>query len=281
MGKLIYVWFALKVALCSCHSDKKKNGFDKARLAYKVSKIGTLPSSANESSGLARHQNNQSLWTHNDSGGKAELYEIDFSGKLLSTLKVPQATNVDWEDLAQSPDGTLFIGDMGNNSNQRRDLTIYALSPETNTTEVITFRYADQQAFPPSEESRNFDSEAFFYYNNTLYLFSKNRSKTNRFVKLYSLPAQPGDYAIPPRDSIYIKSQVTAADVNPSGTTFALLTYGKILFFGIENGKIDFSHPKECVKIGKLQEEALVFVNDTDLVMTNEQGTLFSIKRRR
>src|SRR5690606_35587416 len=132
MGKLIYVWFALKIALCGCQSDKKKNGFDKARSAYKVSKIGRLPSIANESSGLARHEANQSLWTHNDSGGKPELYEMDFSGKLLSTLKVPQATNVDWEDLAQGPDGTLFIGDMGNNSNQRQDLTIYAVSPETN-----------------------------------------------------------------------------------------------------------------------------------------------------
>ena len=280
MGKLIYVWFALKIALCGCQSDKKKNGFDKARSAYKVSKIGRLPSIANESSGLARHEENQSLWTHNDSGGKPELYEMDFSGKLLSTLEVPQATNVDWEDLAQSPDGTLFIGDMGNNSNLRRDLIIYAVSPETNTTQAIKFRYADQKAFPPSEELRNFDCEAFFYYNDSLYLFSKNRSKSDRLVKLYGLPAQPGDYALAPLDSIFIKTQVTSADVNPSGTTFALLTYGKILFFGIENGKIDFSRPTECVKIGKLQEEALVFVNDTDLVMTNEQGTLFSIKRR-
>lgn len=280
MGKLIYVWFALKIALCGCQSDKKKNGFDKTRSAYKVSKIGRLPSIADESSGLARHEENQSLWTHNDSGGKPELYEMDFSGKLLSTRKVPQATNVDWEDLAQSPDGTLFIGDMGNNSNKRQDLTIYALPPETNTPQAIKFRYADQLAFPPSEESRNFDCEAFFYYNDTLYLFSKNRSKTDRLVKLYNLPAQPGDYTLAPLDSIFIKTQVTSADVNPSGTTFALLTYGKILFFGIEKGTIDFSHPKECVKIGKLQEEALVFVNDTDLVMTNEQGSLFSIKRR-
>ena len=280
MGKLIYVWLALKVALCSCQSDKKKNGFDKARSEYKVSKIGTLPSIANESSGLARHEANQSLWTHNDSGGQPELYEMDFRGKLLSTLRVPEATNVDWEDLAQSSDGTLFIGDMGNNANKRRDLTIYALSPESRTTKAITFRYADQQAFPPADEARNFDCEAFFYYNNTLYLFSKNHSKNSHVVKLYGLPAQPGDYAIAPRDSIDIKSKVTSADVNPSGTTFALLTYGKILFFGIENGTIDFSHPKECVKIGKLQEEALVFVNDTDLVMTNEQGTLYSIKRR-
>ncbi|MPR34189.1 hypothetical protein [Salmonirosea aquatica] len=280
MGKLIYLWFALKVALCSCQSDKRQNGFDKARSAYKVSKIGRLPSIANESSGLARDEHHHSLWVHNDSGGKPELYEMDYSGKLLSTRQVPDAINVDWEDLAQSPDGTLFVGDIGNNANKRRDLRIYSFSPATNTTASITFRYADQHSFPPSADSLSFDCEAFFFYNNKLYLFSKNRSKTDQFVKLYELPAQPGDYLASVQDSIFINSQVTAADVNPSGTSFALLTYGKILLFGIENGQIDFAHPQECIKIGKKQEEALVFVNDTDLVMTNEQGTLYSIRRR-
>jgi hypothetical protein len=281
MGKLIYVWFALKLALCSCHSDKQQNGFQKARSAYKVSKIGRLPSIANESSGLARNGTHHSLWTHNDSGGKPELYEIDYQGKLISTLKVPNVRNVDWEDLSQSPEGRLFIGDMGNNANRRQDLTIYLVSPENNTTpDSIKFRYADQRAFPPSADSLNFDCEAFFYYDNNLYLFSKNRSKTNHFVKMYELPARPGNYTIPVRDSIYINTQVTAADINPSGTTFALLTYGKILLFSIENGQIDFGHPQECIKIAKMQEEAIVFVNDTDLVMTNEQGTLYSISRR-
>ena len=270
----------MKVALCSCQSDKQQNGFQKARSAYKVSKIGRLPSIANESSGLARNAGSHSLWTHNDSGGKPELYEIDSQGKLISTLKVPNATNVDWEDLSQSAEGTLFIGDLGNNANQRQNLAIYLVSPHNDTTDSITFRYADQRAFPPAAELLNFDCEAFFYHARNLYLFSKNRSKTDRFVKMYELPARPGDYTISVRDSIYINSQVTAADVNPSGTVFALLTYGKILLFGIENGKIDFAHPKECIKIGKKQEEALVFVNDTDLIMTNEQGTLYSIKRR-
>ena len=73
---------------------------------------------------------------------------------------------------------------------------------------------------------------------------------------------------------------MTAADVNPSGTTFALLTYGKILLFGIEGGRIDFSRPKECIKIGKLQEEALIFLNDNDLLITNEQGRMYRIRRR-
>ncbi len=268
------------MALCGCGSDKRENDFDKARSGYKVSKIGTLPPIANESSGLARNVTQGTLWTHNDSGGQPELYEMDLEGHLLSTVRVPDAKNVDWEDLAQSPDGTLYIGDMGNNANQRQDLTIYAFSPEAKTTAAIHIRYADQSAFPPPPDARNFDCEAFFYYKNRLYLFSKNRSKTNQFVKLYEAPTQPGDHTLAVQDSIFVKAQVTAADINPSGTAFALLTYGKILVFGIENGTIDFSHPKECIKIGKMQEEALVFLNDTDLLMTNEQGKIYRIRQR-
>ncbi len=270
----------MKVALCGCGTDKRENGFDKARSAYKVSKIGRLPAIANESSGLARNDAHGTLWTHNDSGGQPELYEFDMEGHLLSTLPVPDARNVDWEDMAQSPDGTLYIGDLGNNANQRRDLTIYVLPPAAKTTAAIRIQYADQLAFPPPPDARNFDCEAFFYYKNHLYLFSKNRSKTNQFVKLYVSPAQPGEYTLSVKDSVLIKAQVTAADVNPSGTAFALLTYGKILIFGIESGIIDFSQPKECIKIGKLQEEALIFLNDNDLLITNEQGKMYRIRRR-
>ncbi|GHB51844.1 SdiA-regulated domain-containing protein [Persicitalea jodogahamensis] len=280
MGKFVYFWFALKVALCGCGTDKRENGFDKARSAHKVSKIGRLPAIANESSGLARNDARGTLWTHNDSGGQPELYEVDMKGNLLSTLPVPDARNVDWEDMAQSPDGTLYIGDLGNNANERRDLTIYALSLGAKTTAALHIQYADQKDFPPVPDARNFDCEAFFYHNNHLYLFSKNRSKTNQYVKLYESPVQPGDYTLPVKDSVLVKDMVTAADINPSGTAFALLTYGRILIFEIKEGRIDFNSPSECIKIGKAQQEALIFLNDNDLLMTNEQGQMYRIRRR-
>jgi hypothetical protein len=278
MIKLGYIWFALKVIFCGCQSDQQRNGFAKTRSDYKVSKIGRLPDVANESSGLALNRSRNSLWTHNDSGGKPELYEINYEGQLLSTRAVPHAVNKDWEDLAQSPDGTLYIGDMGNNDNLRHDLTIYSLLPEGTSGAPITFRYADQKDFPP--RVLQFDCEAFFYYQDSLYLFSKNRQGSEASVKLYKVPARGGDYTLPVMDSLAVNRPVTAADINPSGTTFALLTYGKILLFGVENGVINFDHPRECIKIGKLQEEALVFLNDTDLLLTNEQRGLYLIKHR-
>ena len=44
-------------------------------------------------------------------------------------LPVPGVRQVDWESLAQDPQGVLYIGDCGNNNNDRRDLTIYRFDP--------------------------------------------------------------------------------------------------------------------------------------------------------
>ena len=76
-----------------------------------------------ESSGLLFYNNK--IITHTDSGGKAELYEIDATmGKVTRTVNITNAENVDWEDIGQ--DGThIYIGDIGNNSGNRTNLKIY------------------------------------------------------------------------------------------------------------------------------------------------------------
>lgn len=275
----MYLLFALKTVFCTCTPDKRTNGFDKVRSQYKISKIGKLPAVANESSGIAR-TNKNSFWTHNDSGGKPELYEIDSTGKLLSTRVIPNAKNSDWEDLTRDEQGTVYIGDFGNNGNTRRSLSVYKVPEGNAETEEIAFNYADQKDFPPSEDNLNFDCEAFFYHKDNLYLFSKNRSPTNHMVKIYRLPAQKGNYSIAPIDSIAIGTQVTSADISPDGKTFALLTYGKILLFRINDGMITFKNPMGCFKFAKKQAEALIFLNNTDMMVTNEQGQIFRITYR-
>jgi hypothetical protein len=276
----MYLWVAVKTVLCSCNSDHKDNGFEKVRSDYKISKIGNLPSVVDESSGLANSTKPGSYWTHNDSGGKPELYEIDKKGKLLSTRTVLNAKNTDWEDLAEDRNGNLYIGDFGNNSNKRQDLNIYKLSDASDTPEKITFRYKNQTDFPPADSEMNYDCEAFFHVNNHLYLISKNRSKDHNRVFLYKMSDQPGSYTLAPTDSIDINSQVTSADISPDGRTFAVLTYGKILLFAVDNGLINFKQPAGCFKIVKKQVEAILFVNNSDMLITNEQGQIFRVTRR-
>lgn len=219
---------------------------------------------ASESSGLATGKRPGTFWTHNDSGGKPELYLFGLDGKLLDTKAVPDAKNIDWEDLTHDDNGNLYIGDFGNNASQRNVFDIYRFNPESHSSERITFRY---RSTPP-------DCESFFYHQGSLYLFSKNWGK-DKWVKMYRLPAQAGEHTVAAGDSIRINAQVTSAAISPDGKTFALLTYGKVLLFETAGDTVDFSKPKGCFRFSRKQTEAIEFLNNTDMLITNEQGGVY------
>ncbi len=277
--KIISLLLSLKVLLCNCHYEKRESGFDTGTKDYKVTKTGELPKEVNESSGLALDSTANTLWTHNDGGSIPALYQITPTGKVMKSLPLKNTQNRDWEDLAKDTAGNLYIGDFGNNNNSRKDLMIYKVNPNhPDKIDRIQFSYADQSEFPPHPENRNFDCEAFFWYKHQLYLFSKNRG--NRTVKMYVLPDTAGTYQAKIHSTVKLKSMVTAADVNPSGTQLALLTYGKVFVFQIKDSTNLLSQPYQCIKIARSQAEGLTYINDTDFVISNEGGKMYLVKHQ-
>ena len=276
--KVLLFLFSLKTAFTTCICENKKNGSDSGRSQYKVTRLGKMPATINESSGITLAQPG-TFWTHNDGGSNPALYRIDKNGRIVDSLLMNGIRNVDWEDIAQDKAGNLYIGDFGNNTNRRKDLTIYQVNPQKpQTINQINFKYQEQKEFPPDRKNLNFDCEAFFWHADSLYLFSKNRG--NNRVKMYVLPAKAGTFTAAKLDEVYIKSQVTAADINPAGNTFALLTYGKVFLFKIAEGKSLLADPYLCIKLVKSQAEALVFINDTDFIVTNEGGKMFMVEKK-
>ncbi len=160
---------------------------------------------------------NDRIITHNDSGGGPLLFELDtLTGKVLRTVKVVNAGNHDWEDISQD-EKYIYVGDIGNNNGNRKDLAIYRISKkdylqsENNTVyaDKIKFRYSDQTDFIPRRFSSNYDAEALIATEDSLYLFSKNwvNMKTYR----YALPKTPGDYSLQIRDSLDVEGLITGA----------------------------------------------------------------------
>jgi hypothetical protein len=247
-----------------------------------VYRVGRLPGTLRESSGLARADSLRGLWTHGDAGTPARLTLIALPGTIRGTLELAPLPNTDWEDLAQDPAGHVYIGDFGNNANQRRDLAIYrvALRGGRPVVDTIAFRYPDQRAFPPARKRRNFDCEAFFWYQDTLHLFSKDRSR-QQWVKHYALPARPGRHVATLLDSIRLNRPITSADISPDGRTVALLGYGGVFFFARQPGRRLFDAPKRFRALPTTgQAEALVFLNDSTFVVSNEQGRLYQATAR-
>ncbi|MGV3658910.1 MAG: hypothetical protein ACO1TE_01960 [Prosthecobacter sp.] len=86
----------------------------------------------NESSGLCRSGRNPAVfWTVNDSGGEPCVFAFDRTGKTRAKVRVREAANFDWEDIALGKDETgapaLFVADIGDNLHIRPSLQVYQI----------------------------------------------------------------------------------------------------------------------------------------------------------
>jgi len=245
--------------------------------------ISNLPTVLNESSGLERDEQGN-FWSHNDSGGEPELYHFSEEGTLLQTVKISNAENIDWEDIALASNGRMFIGDFGNNGNDREDLKILIvninnLNPGFNlrSASIINFSYAEQTAFPPNDTKKNFDAEAMVYKNDSIFIFTKNRTQPfDGKCYQYYLPAIPGNYQISRSDTLYIaggdaESRIVGADFDSITTKLALLTSTKVLIFQPNTGNTLLSSTptiKSFVNI--TQKEGICWGDSCKLYFTDE-----------
>lgn len=83
-----------------------------------------------EASGLAASRRHPGLYyTHNDSGGAAEVYLVGDDGRTRLTIVLDGAENVDWEDIAIAPgqagDRDVCVADIGDNKARRREIAVY------------------------------------------------------------------------------------------------------------------------------------------------------------
>lgn len=257
--------------------------------------VDPISDTLKESSGLQWAGN--SLWSFNDKNGTPDLYRIDTaSKKILQTVRLSGATNVDWEEVTF--DGTYFyVGDFGNNVNgARTDLKIYKFPfssiPDYATTsqaaidpakiDIIKFRYSDQKDILAVElNSTKFDCEAMIVSGGKIHLFTKDWiSYTSTHYVINSTLA--GSYVATPVETLNTGYLVTGASKAPGQEVIALLGYidagfgnhymhllsaysdGK--YFNGNKRKIDLSTASEMG-----QAEGITFRNDSYGYISNEK----------
>lgn len=188
--------------------------------------IAKLPGTIGETSGLVYFD--KQLWTINDGGNAATLYQIDtITGKVLRTVAVSNASNRDWESVTQD-DSNVYIGDFGNNYGNRKDLCILKIAkselsnPQANNVKAasIYFSYPDQDNFTNMLNKNNFDCEAFFCIRDTLHLFSKDWLDLN--TRHYTIPAQTGQFKANFIEQFRADGLITDASVNEKGNIVLL-----------------------------------------------------------
>lgn len=276
--KLIGAFLFAYTLFCNCYTEPARSPFERAGKAYRVEAYARLPAGLKESSGLARGPAG-TFWVLQDGGNSPYLYRVAASGQLLDTLKL-NLPNKDWESLAEDEGGNLYIGDFGNNLNQRKDLRIFKLNRESGQVDTISFYYPEQQSFPPeSRKDWNYDAEAFVWQGGRLHLFTK--SYGDKIVRHYSLPDSAGSYAARREGERRLHGLVTAAALSPDGQELALLSYGRLYLFDVTKPSDFLKNPRLCINLaGRAQTEALVYINENDLLLTNEQRRLLYVYER-
>lgn len=241
-----------------------------------------------------------SLWWHNDGGHTPTLYCTNKSGEILDKILFKNIKNIDWEDLTADDRGRIYIGDFGNNLNRRKNLKIYIYDSATQKTDSIQFQYKEQTSFPPALAYQGFDMEAFFYHQDSLHLFSKNKAKHGNYqTRHYVLPAKSGVYTVQAVDSLLIKRKlITGVCISPDGKTVAMTAYNYGRFLGIfpwiKNKVLLFSDFKGNRFLrGRMrkrkapgfifpkQYEALDFLDDKTLYLATERILFFKQKAKR
>ncbi|WP_296316700.1 T9SS type A sorting domain-containing protein [Winogradskyella sp. UBA3174] len=242
-----------------------------------------LDATVNETSGLLFINN--TLITHNDSGTTNQLFDVSITtGNVTRTVTITNATNIDWEDLTQ--DGTyIYIGDFGNFEGDRTDLKIYRIlisdyfNSTSITAEVINYTYNDQTDFSTNPFVTNFDAEALLYFNNQLYIFSKNwiDGRTN----IYELSKEPGTQTATLIDNFDSQGLITSGSYNTIANEILLCGYDLNGAFIVQldtfssglfsNGTIT----KTAVTVpanSSSQIEAVIPINATEYYISGEEN---------
>ena len=246
-------------------------------------KIFTIDAKLTEISGIEYDKKNR-LWGINDGGNGAFIHQISKSGEVTRSIEITNAKNLDWEDMTQDDFGHFFIGDFGNNGNERKWLTVYKIEnpidikTDQTTAEIIKFTNPDVNNLT-AENYQHYDIEAFVSYNNQLYLFSKNRSKPfDGKTMLYRIGEyaanHEADYlgAFQTCTSVKELCWITSAAISPDNTKLVLLDSERIWLFQNWHDDDFFSGQAFQIDLGIVtQKEAITFYDNNTLVFTDEE----------
>ena len=231
-------------------------------------------------------------YAHNDGSDNASFYRFDpETGDVTQEVKLKNASNKDWEDIAVS-NTDIYLGDFGNNNNDREDLGIYKVplaqiggsATETiddNEWTFLPFHYADQTDFSTQpDDSTVFDCEAMIFLNGKLHVFTKNRRD---YITSHYVVNQVTGIA-EKIETFDTNGLITGADISPDGKVVALIGYNLqglptvfmwILWDWQAGSDLLFSGNKRRIELGSAlltgQAEGVGFSGSRTGYLTNER----------
>ncbi|MDX1506818.1 MAG: hypothetical protein R3358_00970, partial [Woeseiaceae bacterium] len=247
------------VALAACDAEVPQA--DAAGIPARLSVAGQLEEKdISEASGLAAsRRNDELLWLHNDSGAKARLYAASTDGKKRGRIKLEDADNRDWEDMASFVhDGRpyLLVADIGDNDTRHDFATLYVVEePDLDDDDKPELEPAWRIDFTYPDGPRDAEAVAVDAAGERVYVLSKRDVP----AVLYSLPLLPPDdeefvtaerigpvASLPQPTNSDVEFaealnswhwQPTGMDIARDGSAVAILTYAAVYYYPRRSGE--------------------------------------------
>lgn len=236
-----------------------------------------------EASGIARSNIDKGiLWSHNDSGGMAEVYAIDTQGNIRATLVLESLENRDWEDIASRKDpktgiSYLYIGEIGDNGARYPSVFVYKVEEPLLIAGDSLYTTTSIDKYEITYEDGARDAEALFIdpSGKDIYIISKREEQ----VGLYRV-TQPStqETNIAKKISTFPFGWVTAADISPNGKKLLVKTYTGVWQYKLsinKNGELVLGkNPKGMTYMLEPQGEAICYDSKGKAYFTlSEAGT--------
>ena len=245
--------------------------------------IGTVESSLlNEVSGLSKSAyDNTRLWAHNDSGDLPTLYALSTQGTLLAQHTLPIEA-IDWEDMSMAIDphnqqSYLYIGDIGDNNEQRSSIQIHRIVEPVNPEDINTTEHTTYTLTYP-DGAHNAEALIVHPQNHTLFILTKATALSHIYAfrleddertleHLYSFSLFDWGYEGSPL--------ITCADITSDGVTLLLRTYSAVIAIDarILDGELTES-PDWCMleSAPEAQGESITFLSSDSQYVTISEG---------
>ncbi len=226
-----------------------------------------------ESSGIvASRQFEGVYWTLNDSGNPGVLYATKRNGELIREIKVNGLRNFDWEALGIDEKGQIWIGDIGNNSRMRFDLSVSVLkepNPYTESEADVIVKY------PYKYPDKNVDAEGLFIADGIPYIVSKEQQN----AVLYRFPELNADtkQVLERIGELAEAKLVTGAGISEDGKRLVVCTYSSLWVYQNTTGNLtEMIQAQPWVLQHNFEGEAICF-EGYNLYLTNEARDIYAL----